>query len=106
MLYKTLCAILHKGDRVEKGKVIDLTAEDVKRLDPSEISPVADVEVAPVIAEPEKPLEEMTAAELKDKAAALELSTSGTKADLLERITLHLAGGEEASDEETDEQEN
>lgn len=93
MQYKTTCAVLINGDRVEKGKIVELSHEEAKRLG---------IDVVPVEAEtkaepeptPEKPLDDMSHDELKAKAEALGLKKSGSIADLRERITLHLEGKE------------
>lgn len=87
MLYKTMRAIIFRGDRVEKGREIDLSEEDAARLGDDVTPAVADA--APAEPEPEVALEDMTLKQLKAKAEALGLSTEGTKADLLERIKLH-----------------
>jgi hypothetical protein len=100
MRYVTNCPISFKGDRIEKGVEIEVTAEDVERLG-GDISPAAGapVEEAPEV---EPAIEEMTYDQLKAKAKALELSQAGSKADLVERITLHLQGdaGGDASDDQ------
>lgn len=89
MLYKTLCPISHLGSRVERGEVLDLTddqafnyAQDVQLV-------VEQPEVAPDVVE-DIPLTDMTTEQLKEKATALGLKTSGSKADLVERITLYV----------------
>lgn len=93
MLYRTTCAILVKGDRIERGVEIELEPEVAANygpdLEPVDASPEAEPEP-----EPEKPLEEMSKDELAAQAESLGLAKSGSKADLLERITLHLEGGE------------
>ena len=92
MLYRTKVPLGIKGERVEKGVEIELSEEDFNRFDPNDFEPVAGapVEAAP---EPEPEIKAMTVAQLKAKAEELELATSGSKADLVERITLHLQGG-------------
>lgn len=93
MLYIANCAISYKGVRFNKGAQIELTTEEATNYGAS-VSLV--VEDAPQPEpEPEKALEDMTAGELKELAASLELSTSGTKADLYERIKLHREGSTE-----------
>lgn len=93
MMYKTTCAVVIKGDRVEKGKVVDLSLEDATRLG-NDVVPVEAEKKAEPVATPEKPLEELNHAELKEKAKELNLKQSGSIADLRERITLHLEGEE------------
>ena len=91
MQYKTTCAILIKGDRVEKDKVVELSHEEAKRLGTDVALVEAETKAEPV-ATPEKPLDDMSHDELKAKAEALGLKKSGSIADLRERITLHLEG--------------
>jgi len=52
--------------------------------------------------EPEKDLESMTAAELKEEAAKRGLSTSGTKAELVERLKTHVVDAESETDDNAD----
>jgi hypothetical protein len=95
MQYLTTCAVLIKGDRVVKGTIVELDPEEAKRYG-SDLEPVKEVaKVQEPEPTPEKPLDEMTADELRAKAGELGLSKSGSKADLIERITLH---GEELQD--------
>jgi hypothetical protein len=91
MLYKTLLPISWRGERVEAGVEIPLT--------PEEFANVADLVVAAgETPEPEPTPEaevavaDMTKDQLVAKAGELGLSTGGSKADLIERITLHLQG--------------
>ncbi len=91
MQYRTTCAISFKGDRVRPGTIVEMDAATAANYAGS-VVPVDTTPAPDPAPEEEKELAEMTAAELKEKAAALGLSTSGSKADLLERITLHLAG--------------
>lgn len=91
MQYKTTCAILIKGDRVEKGKIVDISSEMAKNLGDDVELVEAETKAEPV-ATPEKPLDDMSHDELKAKAEALGLKKSGSIADLRERITLHLEG--------------
>lgn len=90
MQYKTKCAISFKGDRVRPGTVLEIDPVTAANYG-SSLVPL-EPEPAPAPVEVEKSLEEMTSAELKDKAAALGLSTSGSKADVYERIKLHVEG--------------
>jgi hypothetical protein len=111
--YRTNVALSLKGDRIERGAEIELSAEEVAQLDPADISPV-DAAPAPSEEAPaEVPLEEMSQAQLKARAKELGLSQSGSNADLRERIMLHLAGnaddqsdeeGSEGADESADDQ--
>lgn len=91
--YITNVALSIKGDRIEKGTELELTAEDVAHLDPVDVTAV-DGASAPAVEEPapDVPLEEMSQALLKERAKELGLSAAGSKADLQERIMLHLTG--------------
>lgn len=91
MRYEALRPLAVNGDYIAKGVEVELTDEEAKRFDPADISPVDTAPVAPAEPEPEKPVDEMNQNELKAKAKELGLSTTGSKADLLERIQLHLA---------------
>lgn len=91
--YKVLHPISH-GGRVERGEVVTLTDEEAT-------TKLALGLIAPVVAE-EKESEEaevevsaMTLTQLRAKAKELGLDASGSKADLLERVTLALGGSEE-----------
>ena len=86
------------GGRREKGEILELTEEQASRLGDA-VSPVESEVTAPEEVE-EKDLDEMSADELKEKAIELELPTSGTKADLIERITLAGASDDEEEVEE------
>jgi len=99
MLYETTCAILWKGDRVVAGTELEMSAEEAARLG-GNVVPAGEAvaETEPEVVE--KALEDMSKAELEEAAAERDLSTSGTKAELIERIQLH----DQAPDEETDEE--
>jgi hypothetical protein len=91
MLYRTNVALTIKGDRVVAGSEIELNEQQVQRFDPADITPVSAIPAPdPEIALADIPLEEMTYEQLKARAKELDLSASGSKADILERITLHL----------------
>lgn len=93
-------ALAIKGERVERGAEIDLSKDELAQFDPADLTSVDSI-AAPAADEPveEKAVEDMSLAELKAKAEELKLSTSGTKADLIERIALHDgAPVEEAAD--------
>lgn len=92
-LYRTAVALSIKGDRVEPGTEIELTAEDAAMFDPADIVLVSETESDEPEEEEEEAevaLSEMNHAQLKAKAEELGLSKAGSKADLEERITLHL----------------
>lgn len=101
--YTTNVALSIKGDRVEKGTVIELSVEDAARLDPADITPAEEVIEEVIEAPAEAPLEDLSLAELKDRAKALGLSTSGSKADLQERIALAVEAPAETEGEVTSE---
>jgi len=88
MLYKTVIAMAHLGSRVEEDTILDLTVEQaINYADAVMIhdeQPEAEPEVVP-----EVPLEEQTKEQLQATALELGLATTGSKADLLERISLH-----------------
>ncbi|MEP2746041.1 MAG: SAP domain-containing protein [Bauldia litoralis] len=95
-----------KGERVEKGTEIELNEEQVARFDPSDISPyegIPEAEPEEEVGE-ETPLDEMSLEELKAYAKDLGLKISGSKADIMERITLHLEEEEEVGEEELPEE--
>jgi hypothetical protein len=87
MKYITKVALIVKGDRVRKGKEVDLTKEEAAAFG-DDLTPLMEDAPEPE-PEPEKAVKDMNAKELAAKATALGLSAAGTKADLLERITLH-----------------
>lgn len=110
-----------KGDQVKPGQEVELTSDEARAFDPSDLSPSdgshvpsgkeeydlatgkrVNNEPEPPKLDPvaEKPLEEMNQKELQAKAKELNLSTSGSKADLMERITLHQAEHDIVVDDE------
>ena len=91
MRYRTNVPLVVKGDRVEKGTELDLSAAEAAHFDAADISPVSNAPVEAPAPEPVIPLEEMTFQQLKDRAKELGLSATGSKADLQERIALHLS---------------
>lgn len=93
------------GDRIEKGKIIDINEEYKNRLDPKDYEVVGEkaIESAVKTDESDVSLEDMKVSDLKDKAKSLGLSDKGNKKDLIERIELFLAGGEDTTDESDDE---
>ena len=92
MQYLTTCAVLIKGDRVVKGTVVELEPAVAENYGGDLVAVNAIKEAPAPKATPKKPLEEMTADELRSMAEGLGLSKSGSKADLQERIVLHLEG--------------
>ena len=96
--YKVLHPIAFGGRR-ERGEVVSIPDSEA----PSYVKPglveAYGGEVEAVNENEEKSLDEMSAAELKAKAKDLGLPTTGTKADLQERIELHLQDDEGDDDE-------
>lgn len=89
MKYQALQAVLILGDRIEKGQVVDIRPDLAQSIGVLYLKPLEEVqkeEVKPV--QDEKPLEDMTRAELIEVAKAKGLATYGTKAELLERLVL------------------
>lgn len=116
-LYKTLCAIATKAGRAPKGAIVELTEDEAKAFgtdyvvkaekgakasdavgansdpeatqtlsgDPAESGDAASDDSQD---DGEPSLEEMSGDELKAKAKEMGLAVSGSKADLIERITL------------------
>lgn len=84
------------GGRIERGEIIEMSEDYVKSFGPEYVVPAesAEAEEAGAGVEETKPLDEQTLSELRATAKSLNLSTAGTKADLVERIKL--AGTEEA----------
>lgn len=95
MLYKTNYPVAIRLDRIEKGQEIELTEEEAFNLGDA-VSLVTGPAPEPVAA-PEKAVADMSLSELKAKAAELGLSASGSKADLVDRITLAVSASEDAN---------
>ena len=91
MQYIANCAILVNGVRARKGEAIVLDPAVAANLG-GDVSPVGTTPEVKDETPVEKAIGEMTHDELKEKAVALGLAKSGSKADLVERITLHQAG--------------
>lgn len=101
--YKTLCAIAY-GGRIEKGSIVELPDDVAKAYGAGYVEPVDDTaEVDHVVAE--KAIDDMSLLELRAKAEELGLKTAGSKADLIERLTLHTEQqtAETKTEETTDE---
>lgn len=97
MQYITNVAIILRGDRVVKGTIIDVEPEFAATLG-DDLTPVGAEAPTEEETTDEKALVDMTAAELKVKATSLGLAASGSKADLIERITLHNGAPTEEED--------
>ena len=87
--YKVINPIAHPlGGRVERGEVILLTESEALNFG-ANVSPVISEKVEVKVEEVS--IEKLSLLELRAKAKELDLSTSGSKADLIERISLSLA---------------
>lgn len=84
-LYRVLNPIAH-GGRVERGTEIELTDEQAANYGENYVELVTAKASAEEVEA--KPVEKMTVAELRIKAEELGLDATGSKADLVERITL------------------
>ena len=77
------------GGRRERGEIISLSDADAANLPIDAIQLLSQEAPAPKAEDLEaKPLEDLKLAELRALATKLGLATSGTKADLYERIKL------------------
>ena len=84
------------GGRIEKGDTVRMTEAEAENHGSDYLVEVGKKVSTEEVEEEEKALEDMTQKELSAKAKELELKSTGTKPELLERIQLH----EESSDEE------
>lgn len=84
--------------RVEKGEIVYLTAQEAKGYSKEDLAPFTP-EATAGVGEDTRALSELSLAELKERAAAKGLKTSGSKADLIERLEL----ADEKGDADTDE---
>ena len=99
MEFKANVALVFKGDRIRRGQVIEASAQEVAHLG-SDVSPVGPLADAPADEEAAVALEDMNLGQLKERAKELGLSAAGSKADLQERIALHLQSADAPADEE------
>lgn len=97
--YKTLCAIAY-GGRIEKGSIVELPDDVAKAYGREYVVPADDADEVDHVVE-NKSIDDMSLLELKSKAEELGLKTSGSKADLVERLTLHTEQKAETETEET-----
>lgn len=92
MLFKANCAVIVNGARIEKGGVVDISPELAASIGTDYLvsaeSATKPAEEVVVDDSTPKSLEDLSLAELKEEAKKLDLVTSGTKADLVERIKL------------------
>lgn len=81
------------GGRQEKGTILSMDVDTANAFGKEYVVEVDSAEGAVVAsAKVEIPLEKMKLKELQLKAKELKLDASGTKPDLIERISLHLEG--------------
>jgi len=99
--YKTLCAIAY-GGRIEKGSIVELPDDVAKAYGREYVVPADDADEVDHVVE-NKSIDDMSLLELKSKAEELGLKTSGSKADLIERLTLHTE--QQTAETETEETE-
>ena len=86
--YITTCALSVKGTRIEKGQEIELDDDFAKGLAGDLIKVGDEVVTETPTQAVEVATEELSLDQLKAKAKELGLSTRGSKADLIERISL------------------
>lgn len=84
--FKTLRPLGISG-RVEKGQVVYLTADEARGYSSQDLVPFQGEVETPAV-EDVRPLSELSLSELREKARGLGLQTSGSKADLVERLEL------------------
>jgi len=87
-LYKAECAFSNQGTRVEKNETLELDENFAKGLgvDVSEV--IDSVEKKEEVQTESAPIGDFSLSELRAKADELGLSKGGSKADLIERISL------------------
>jgi len=85
--YKVLQPIGY-GGRQEKGTILEIEESYAEAIGSDFVVEVGKDEVASSEAGSETSVDEMSLAELKDKAKELKLPVGGSKADLIERIKL------------------
>ena len=92
-LYRTKVALSIKGTRHERNAEVEVSPQDVAHIDPADLDLVGAAPEVTEEAPADVPLEDMTLAQLKERAKGLGLAATGSKADIQERITLHLSAG-------------
>lgn len=78
------------GGRHEKGAILTMPVTDAEGIGAEYLKEVTSEGVAEKPTVSKKPVSKMSVAELRAYAGELGLDTEGSKADLAERITLHL----------------
>lgn len=101
--YKVLHPIA-LGGRRERGEVIDMSVEVAEAFGEKYVELYEEADEAEVEESTPEVSMNMSHDELKEEARKRELSVSGTKADLVERITLH--DSEEETEEDAEESES
>lgn len=85
--YRVLRPIGYSGRR-EIGEIVEIDESYALAIGPEYVEEVKDGVVTTETKTDETPVEEMSHKELKEKAKDLNLPIDGSKADLIERITL------------------
>lgn len=85
--YKALCAIF-AGQRYEKGETVFLTDDEAKAWGSDYVQPIVEKQESTLEEQVETDLKKLSKDDLIEKCKELELPTNGSKADLIERITL------------------
>lgn len=96
-LYKVLNPIGYSG-RVERGEVIEMADDVAANYGPEYVELFSTVEEKAIEDDTETDVTKLTVAQLRIKAEEMGLATTGTKADLIERITLSIEKVEDESD--------
>lgn len=97
--YKTLCAIAY-GGRIEKGSIVELPEDVARAYGAGYVELVDDAsEVDHVV--PQTNIADMSLLELRAEAKRLGLRDNGSKADLIERLTLHATEQKAETETET-----
>ena len=102
-LYKILNPIGF-GGRIERGEIVELPDEVAENYGPDYVTLVVTETETEVVSDTEGDLTKLTVAQLRIKAGEMGLTTTGTKADLIDRITLALAGDETPDEDEDGEE--
>lgn len=89
-LYRLKCALSIRGTRVTQGEIVEMTPEAALQYGDDLVLLQEVVSKPEVATEEKKALDSMSKQELVEEADRLGLSTSGTKADLIERIQLSI----------------
>ena len=102
--YEVLHPIAH-GGRIERGDTIMLTESQAKNFGSHYVVEAGKAPTEEEEVQEDLELDEMSHAQLKEKAVELGLARSGSKAEILERIELHLESSDEEEEEGEEEEE-